>query len=105
MLLYLFDFRKVFFEGASKSSTAFFYSVVLIFVLSRRVNLGRLCFKYSYISLAWRGGGGGGGCKREKGGFFSIIYHAEKTRAPEACNVYTEGVVLCYFVRGKNISI
>jgi hypothetical protein len=24
MLLYLFDFRKVFFEGASKSSTAFF---------------------------------------------------------------------------------
>ena len=24
MLLYLFDFRKVFFKGASKSSTAFF---------------------------------------------------------------------------------
>jgi hypothetical protein len=33
MLLYLFDFRKVFFEGASKSLTAFFTVKTLGFLL------------------------------------------------------------------------
>jgi hypothetical protein len=34
MLMYLFDFRKVFFEGASKSSTAFLQCIGGVFAAS-----------------------------------------------------------------------
>ncbi len=38
MLLYLFNFRKVFFEGASKSLTAFFTVYRLLFECYREVS-------------------------------------------------------------------